>query len=404
MKTFNNFLVILVALLSLIGCRDGDNRILESSSSTKLVDIRISPEPLTVKGSEDLILHKNLTQPFVAVGIYSDGTVKNLTDSVSWSTDVETEEPLIEKGFFTPTQSGDVVIKAEFEGHISNQVKITVTDLDPEANSFKVTPNKVTIAKGQPVQLNATLSYSDGTFANIDSKVSYSSDSSLIDINDMGIVTGIDAGNAKVNASYNYDGQVEFQQDVDITVSENYLSEIQLTPGSINIVRDQPFDKLTARGIISDETGKEVGVIDLTERVEWSTNASSVVSFERPGLIIGARRGLAEIYAELNGLAASNIVSVFVDEARLDSISISPNYSTIINGTKADFKVTARYTNDTYSVLTDMNFPVVYLHSSNDSVAFLNSGKILANEPGSSEISDSLQRPNRDSSYRCARG
>ncbi|MFM2666660.1 Ig-like domain-containing protein [Vibrio mediterranei] len=387
MKTFNNFLVILVALLSLIGCRDGDNRILGSSSSTKLVDIRISPEPLTVKGGEGLILHKNLTQPFVAVGIYSDGTVKNLTDSVNWSTDTETDEPLIEKGLFTPTQSGDVVIKAEFEGHISNQVTITVTDLEPEANSFKVTPNKATLAKGEPLQLNATLSYSDGTFANVGPWVTWDSNNSLlIYLDETGLVKGIDAGTATVNASYNYNqGQIEFQQSVTITVTNEHLTEVQLEPGKVTIARQQP-SQLTAKAIIENEAGEISRVKDVTEFMAWSTNNPSIVKIADKGLIIGARQGRADVYAKLFDLNSSNKVIVDVTSVSLTELRVSPSSIEIPQGLSLDVDVTAIFSNGTAVNLSNItDLPLVAWTADSNNASITSSGRVFANQLGSME-------------------
>ncbi|WP_240308493.1 Ig-like domain-containing protein, partial [Vibrio cholerae] len=112
-------------------------------------------------------------QPFEAVGHYSDGSSRTLTDlSVSdWHISNSDIARFDEPGVFTATNEGNTTVTATQDGIISNTVDVTVSAA--VITSIQVTPSPVNLAKGQTRQLIATATFSDATSSDISSSVTW---------------------------------------------------------------------------------------------------------------------------------------------------------------------------------------------------------------------------------------
>ncbi|HDZ9330069.1 TPA: Ig-like domain-containing protein, partial [Vibrio cholerae] len=112
------FLVVILPLLTLIaGCKSEgafSGTTIKLLEPIKLERIDIAPSPITTKGVSELTLAVGNKQPFEAVGHYSDGSSRTLTDlSVSdWHISNSDIARFDEPGVFTATNEGNTTVTA----------------------------------------------------------------------------------------------------------------------------------------------------------------------------------------------------------------------------------------------------------------------------------------------------
>jgi uncharacterized protein YjdB len=89
-----------------------------------LISIAIT-QPSTL--SINLILAYQKTQQFVATGSYSDGSKKEITTLVTWTSSASTIASITSAGLTTGIAVGTTLITASMPGFISNRVTVNVT-------------------------------------------------------------------------------------------------------------------------------------------------------------------------------------------------------------------------------------------------------------------------------------
>ena len=167
----------------------------------------------------------------------------------------------------------------------------------------------ISIKVSESIQLNATVSPSDGT-------VTYSSDNSdIATVSDTGLVTGVVAGNTVIHARYG-----NASADCQVTVTDNAGGD---TPGEDKPGEDTPelvtsirldktdlalkvFETYTLTASVSPETAAN-------KEVEWSTSNSEIASVDQSGLITALSKGTAIITATAkdgSGVSQSCTVTV----------------------------------------------------------------------------------------------
>ena len=134
-----------------------------------------------------------LTQQFTATGTYSDGSTKDITDSVTWESSDISVATIDATGLATANNKGTTYITAIKDGVSSEQAILTVTD--PTLVSIAVLPETASIEVGSTQQFTATGTYSDGSTADLTTEVAWtSSNTAIATIDDSGLATGIDDG------------------------------------------------------------------------------------------------------------------------------------------------------------------------------------------------------------------
>ncbi|EHR5466039.1 hypothetical protein KUM02_004587, partial [Vibrio parahaemolyticus] len=108
-------IVIFPLLMLLTGCNSEGAF---SESTVKLERIDITASPITTRGVSELTLAVGNKQPFEAVGHYSDGSSRTLTDlNVSdWHTSDPDVGRFDEPGVFTATNVGNTTLTATKDG------------------------------------------------------------------------------------------------------------------------------------------------------------------------------------------------------------------------------------------------------------------------------------------------
>ncbi len=192
----------------------------------KLVYITITPK------DPSITLGQN--QQFDATGAYSDGSMKSITASVTWSSGNTSVATIGASGVATSMTSGTSNITATSNGITSPVQILTVTSA--KLVSIAVAPINPTISPGQPQQFIANGTYSDRSIKNITSTATWSSsNASVATIDISGLAKSVAAGTTDITAA-----SVGITSPVQVlTITSAKLVSIAITPVNPTIALGQ---------------------------------------------------------------------------------------------------------------------------------------------------------------------
>ena len=191
LKTGLWFLAV-VSLFGLAGCGSSGNTATTNtpSSSPSLVSISISPSPATaIVGSPTTL---------TATGTYSDGSSKNISASVTWSSSSTGVATVSSNGLITPLSGGKSTITAT-SGSVSESDALGVTAV---LVSVSLNPAGPAVVIGGTQQFQVIGSYNDSSTQDLTASASWSSsESAQATINSAGKATGVAAGPVEITAA-----------------------------------------------------------------------------------------------------------------------------------------------------------------------------------------------------------
>lgn len=294
---------------------------------------------------------KGATQQFTAIGTYSDGTTKDLTSTVTWTSSKTTVATITTGGLATALAQGSTTIKAA-SGGISGTTAMTV--MPGVLISIAVTPASPTIPLGTTKQFTATGTYSDGSTQNLTSTAVWSSSAAgFASISSTGLATSHAVGATTITAS---SGTVS--GETTLTVSPAVLVSLSVTPTSASVPLGTS-EQFTATGTFTDGSTSNV-----TNVVAWTSSVPSVATINPTGLAASQGTGNTNLQASA-GSVISNSASLTVLPAALQSIEVTPVNASIVLGTTQQFTATGTFTDGSTQDLTSS----VTWSSSNTAVA-----------------------------------
>ncbi len=182
---------------------------------------------------------KGLQVPFTATGAFADGSTRDVTDGVAWTSSdaaiasFSTNATLA--GIATASGTGLATITVSVDGLVGST---TLTVLEPAIQSVEITPNAPTILINESLGLALTATLTDGTTAAIPVVSWSSSDPTVVDVAADGTATakalapdGSSASATITAVEPTFGGQATTL--VTVTPYRGVLSYIALTPGSI---------------------------------------------------------------------------------------------------------------------------------------------------------------------------
>ena len=182
-----------------------------------LSSISVTPSAVTIP--------KGAVQQFAASGIYSDGSVRDLSVYVSWSSSPASIISIDAKGLARSVAEGGATVTASY----STETGSTPVTGGPAALvSMQITPNPLLESVGLNFQLTVLGTYTDGTIADLIGSASWSSSSPQVATVAGGVVSGITIGSTTISAS---DGTAS--SIVPVTVTTNAWSLLQNMPFTI---------------------------------------------------------------------------------------------------------------------------------------------------------------------------
>jgi len=266
------------------------------------------------------------TQDFIAMGTYTDGSVLNITTSVTWTssdTGIATvSNALGEEGRSEGVAAGGPVTITATRGGVSGTAQLTVSTAAIESiNVTPALPDNLPIGMDQPFE--ATCTYTDATTLPCTTTVNWaSSDTGVAAISSApgteGVATGVALGVTQITAS---SGSVT-SPPVALRVVDAVLTEIQVDPdpGAVPAGFSLSF---TAMGIYSDGSNR-----DMTLEVNWSSSDDAVASIsnliETKGRAYGNAPGSVIITALDPVSSFSGNADMDVTTARLSNVQLTP--------------------------------------------------------------------------------
>ncbi|PSW64878.1 hypothetical protein C0W88_11090, partial [Photobacterium leiognathi subsp. mandapamensis] len=363
--------------------------------NVSITDAILSSINISIKAmSPDASIYRGDKLSLVAEGIYSDGSTSALTNEVKWHSSAVSIAQIDDKGILTGIHSGNVDVKASYEGIESNIINVSITNpvlpsivntksvevkapyagidsnidntsitdavlssinisiksMSPDASGASIYGSPSIYSGGQ-LSLVAEGVYSDGSTLPLTNKVTWHSSAvDIVQIDDKGILTGVNTGGVEVKASYKgIESRIINVRITDAILTSMNISVKSLSPeASIYSGGQLSF---AAEGIYSDGTTSP-----LTNKVTWLSSAIDIAQIDDKGILTGVAIGTVEVKASYEGIE-SNIINVRITDAILSSITISVKSllpeASIYSGGKLSFAAEGIYSDGSTSPLTN---------------------------------------------------
>ena len=309
-------------------------------------------------------------QPFVATGVFSDGSTQILA-AVTWASSDTKVVSIDNLGVATALGAGSVAISAA-SGSISGSTTFTV--LPASLVSISLTPSAPSLASGNTIQFTAVGLFTDGGTQNISGATWNSSDIDIATVDNTGFASAVATGSATISAA---SGSIT--GTTVLAVTSAVIASISVTPAnpSVPVGSVQQF---TATGTFSDGT-----VEDITNSAMWTSSVGSVATVSTSGLATALTTGDSTIIASMASVSGSTALQVTV--AVLQSISVTPQDLQMATGTTAQLIATGSYSDGTTQDLTSA---ATWTSSAGGLASVSTSGVVSALKPGSATITATL--------------
>ena len=318
-----------------------------SAETTLTVPAPIVPPPaltaITITPADPHIPF-GATQTLTATGTYEDGSTKDITNFVAWTSSNTSVATIDTNGVVNTFAKGTATITASRNG-LNSQTSVTVTD--PALVSIQVEPGTVELLQNTSHAFTAIGTYSDASTADVTTAASWtSSDASIATVDDTGLVTAKTTdGETTITATVQ-----QISGAATVTVFTGTLKSIIVSPvsASVEIGFTQAF---TALGNFSDGSNH-----DLTDSVIWSLSDNDIALLNQSGLITARTTGSTDVIATLGIIHDTASLTVTADT--LASIRISPINPAMIQDETLQFTATGIYKDNSekdFSQLVDWN-------------------------------------------------
>ena len=308
-----------------------------------LLSIQVSP-PTVPNG-----LPVGASQQFIAMGVYNNNQIYDITDTVAWSSDDTNVVTIDSSGLATGqgATTASANISASSDMVSSNVVNVAVSV--QTAVGLIVEPKEgVPLPVNRTQQFTALLLYANDTTFDVTDEVQWSSNDPSVAtvINDnsagsKGLVTGVSTGRVAITATHTIGQSGDGVFDV-TSATIQAVNIDPATPGNIPAEHTQNF---TAEGEFTDGINRQLTAPN------WFVDDSSVATFNYRGTtaqVLGVAAGSASlIYLDTlaDGMLSgqTDTVPLTITSAVLDTIVISPSPATIADGTELLFTATGNF-------------------------------------------------------------
>jgi hypothetical protein len=312
------------------------------------------------------------TQQFSANGVYTDGSVRDVTSLVTWSS--SSGASVNNSGLATGVSSGAAQITATIS-QVSGSATLTVTSATLQ--SITINPDMPSIPIGGNVQFTVTGIWSDGFTQDLQPGVaSWSSSLPGVATIDAvsGLAIGAGAGVSTITASVG-----GLSDTTTILVSSATLASIGVTPNNptISTLTRQQF---SAMGTFTDGS-----TMDITASVNWNSSSTGVATIDQAGLAIPVAAGTTTISASFGAISGSTTLTV--TGAKLLSIIVTPAMPTVPIGATEQFTATGAFDDGSNQ---DISTAVIWTSSSASVATISAAGMATTTGMGSATITASF--------------
>ncbi|MCK4710379.1 MAG: Ig-like domain-containing protein, partial [Gammaproteobacteria bacterium] len=281
---------------------------------------------------------------FTASGHYSDGSIQDLTQQVSWSVLNNSIMDFVNglAGSIQGKAVGSTTLTASLNG-TSSQILVNITAA--VINKLEISSTNISIALGSNLPLQATAIYSDASSQLVTNQTIWlSSEPDFATIDSNGVVQSHSPGTTTITALHN-----GISSSLTVSVSNAILSRIEITP----LVQSLPAgisQAFFATGIYSDNS-----VQDLTQLVTWSSTNTGIASIDNSsdnkGLCTAISVVQTTISADLGSISGSKLLTI--TNAVLTSIEISPGSSVISKGLSQTYNAIGHFSDGSINDVTN---------------------------------------------------
>jgi len=277
-----------------------------------------------------------------ALGRYSDGSLKLLSERVTWSSD----DPAIaavanasgQTGQVRGLAAGDTRIRVQLEG-VSASVPLSVSSARLEV--ITIEPAELSLAAGERLSLRALGGFSDGSVQDLGAAVRWESDQGdIASIDENGELLALRAGEARVSASL--DG---ITGSIPLTVSTATLVDLEISLDNPTLASGTET-ALRAVALYSDGTRR-----DVTTQAVWSSADTAVLAVNNNGMseARAGRQGATSVTARFGGLQQQ--LPVTVSDASLTGLRIGSPASTLSSGESMQLTAVADFSDGSSQTL-----------------------------------------------------
>jgi 6-phosphogluconolactonase (cycloisomerase 2 family) len=308
-----------------------------------------SPQPVQLSsiavGPPDSTVAMGLSSQFTATGLYSDGSKRDISSQVAWSSANAAAARISDEGLATTAGPGSTMITAKL-GKMSASTSLNVTPATLVV--IDLTPTNASVANGVSTRFVATGVYTDNSVHDISAAVTWASSvNTVASIGNTpgsnGVTATTSPGSTTISVSLG-----AISASTTLTVTSATLASIEVTPTNPSIA-DGLSEALQATGIYTDHSTH-----DLTSLVTWSSSVTSVASVSNTpgsnGMSTTATPGSSTITATLGGISGST--NLTVTAATLVSLGVTPANPSIAKGLKSQFTAIGTYTDNSTQILT----------------------------------------------------
>jgi hypothetical protein len=342
-RAFHIWLALLLVHAASLGCSD-DAPVAPANSDAPVIPTAVEVSPA------DRTVALGFSEQFTATVVNSDGSRRDATGEVVWSTDdsavAGVSNAAGEAGRVTSAGVGMTqVIATHVASGLSASASVTVTPA--ELSAITVSPSDATIEIIETRRFVATGTFSDGSTADISTSVQWStSDTNVATASNApggeGLVEPLALGTVTVNAEHLESGvsSADSEGSALLTIVPPGLVSIRITPLAASIAAGLP-QAFQAFGTYSDLAEHEI-----TDEVEWSSS-DDLVAGVSAGVATGLIPGTATISAEdpVTGVTSDAESAVLtVEPPLLLSIFVTPAMPSIPQLTSLELTATGRYT------------------------------------------------------------
>src|SRR5271165_893987 len=327
---------------------------------------------IAVSSSQSL-LPVGTTAQLTATGTYSDGTARDLTASVQWSSSSPNVVAISPGGVAQAKGVGTANVIAAL-GPVSGAQAVTATAA--ALNTITVSSSQSLLPVGTTAQLTATGTYSDGTAHDLTASVQWSSSSpNVVVISPGGVAQAKGVGTANVIAAL---GPVSGAQALTATAAALNTITVSSSQSLLPVGRTT---QLIATGTYSDGT-----VQNLTASVNWWSSSQQIVAVNATGVASAIAIGSARLVATSGSVSGSTMLAV--SPAALVSVNVSPQNSLVPIGHKQQLSAIGSFTDGTTYDLTSY---VSWVYDNAQVAAVDAHGMAFAVNVGSANVQASYQ-------------
>ncbi|MGI2259273.1 Ig-like domain-containing protein [Shewanella sp. GXUN23E] len=266
-------------------------------------------------------------QSYEFSGLFSDGSVRDLTGVAGWQSSDVTVASINRFGVAQSHKRGVANILASYQG-FQAAAKLHVTSA--ELTMLQISPPNITVPAGTQGQYQATAFYSDGHASDVTAQASWGSvDDGIAVIVPVGVQAGeaqaLTPGSTQITAAF--EGKTAIAA---LKVTDAVLISLEVSPArsEIPVGLEQAYQ---AHGIFSDGSRR-----DLTAQCSWLAEDPLVATVGRDGLATGMVVGQTRIIADYAGIRGDALLSVMAAVPK--TLQLTPLEASVPVGTQGQFE------------------------------------------------------------------